>query len=324
MTTIPTAWQTPLGGKALTGMGTLSIIGRNSSGPALFAFDPDDFNMTNVADAQPLIYYDLTGENCVNTVAGAIGPICDNQNIGGYYSSTTPYHMSSHTSGVLFAEGTKSVIVFGEYGSGASCYGVGNSTGFAGGEARTTDVPNAEILQWMNDNETDSYPCGDGTATRAYIEGTQHQCCYDPKKSSPGSHAYPYILYAWAYDADDLVRVKEGGRIVDDPSPNLVTEIVESGATLRPGISPTSTDTYKPYHIKPYAMWEVPQQYNRSALYQFSGSVAYDESSKIMYFPMTNSVDANKPIISAYRLNIDSNTTKYKFGSSIISAVTNE
>jgi hypothetical protein len=36
--------------------------------------------------------------------------------------------------------------------------------------------------------------------------------CYDPDISSKGTHAYLYTSYAWMYDANDLVSVRNGSK----------------------------------------------------------------------------------------------------------------
>lgn len=303
MTTIPSNWQVALGGKVLTGMGNLSVLGRTSSGPALFSFDPNDFGMSTPAPASALLYYNLTSSNCVNTGTDAGGDVCDNQNIGSYYTSTTLYKAGSHLSGVVFPSGSKSVIITGKYGTGTSCYGYGNTNGTAGGGPRTTNVPKTEMVSWMNTNGATDYPCGTGSIPSTYLEGNSHQCCYDPSNANPGAHAFPYVPYAWAYDADDLARVKSGGRIVDNPSPNLVTAIIENGVILRPGVSPASTETYKPWHIKPYASWTIPSPFTQEGYSISSGASAYDETIKTLYVAQVEA-DDSWPIINAYRVDL--------------------
>ena len=131
------------------------------------------------------------------------------------------------------------------------------------------------------------------------MTNTANPCCYDPLNSSKGSHAYPYADYVWAYDATDLARVKTGGKIVDNPSPNLVD-----------GVSPTSTETYKPWHIKPYAYWEIKYPITDSSRGSVaSGASAYDESTKTLYLVQTMA-DYNGspwkmyPVVHAFKVNV--------------------
>jgi hypothetical protein len=65
-------------------------------------------------------------------------------------------------------------------------------------------------------------PCyGDGVATQPPGPGQ----CYDPVNGDKGTHAYPYRYWVWAYDASELVAVKNGQR--------------------------------NPWDIVPYAMWAL-------------------------------------------------------------------
>src|SRR5213080_2377979 len=70
----------------------------------------------------------------------------------------------------------KGVLFDGTQGTGKFCYGEG------------TDDPSL-----------DGKPTPDGSIY-----------CYDPDDSSKGTHGYPYVAKVWAYDANDLVRVRHG------------------------------------------------------------------------------------------------------------------
>jgi hypothetical protein len=115
---IPAAWKAALGGPALTGDCCLGVVSRTSYGPAAFAFDPA--NLTPTA-AQPLVYYDSTHPTLgdwINT-----GP-------------PNPYFNSSTTvTGIVFPEGSSSILFFGTQGLGPACYG----TGGTGAEADCQD-----------------------------------------------------------------------------------------------------------------------------------------------------------------------------------------
>jgi hypothetical protein len=62
-----------------------------------------------------------------------------------------------------------------------------------------------------------------GTGKACYGTGGVQGDCYDPATSDHGTHAYPYVYYAWAYDANDLLAVKNGQR--------------------------------QPWDVRPYALW---------------------------------------------------------------------
>lgn len=256
MTAIPKNWQPALGGQVLTGMSALSILGRTSSGPAAFSFDPSDLGELP-APANALLYYPLT-----------------HQTIGTYYSSRTIYNKGSRHAGVVFPPGGRTILYTGTQGLGEACYGPG------------TDIA-AE-----HGNRFDSPP-PQNTCNRKPMDNTTDPCCYDPVNSSKGAHAYPYSDYAWAYDAADLARVKNRGRIVDDPSPNLAD-----------GISLSSSETYKPWHIKPYSHWKIQFPTPQQGYSVTSGASCYDEANQILYWVQVMADNKQWPLIHAFWVNL--------------------
>ena len=110
MAHIPQLWQAMFGGmKALTGWcyGP-SIIDRTSYGPAVSAFNPDDLGVLNPAPAIPLLYYDS-----------------DHMTLGAWSSTkaNAVYGMTTEIHGVVFLDGTRSVLFVGRHGLGNPCYG---------------------------------------------------------------------------------------------------------------------------------------------------------------------------------------------------------
>lgn len=102
---IPEAWQAALGGPALTGNCCIPIISRTSYGPALFSFDPDDVGRKDQVPANPLLYYPSDR------------PLAA-------WNATSPYfNGTTEITGIVFPEGTQSVLFFGKHGLGAFCYG---------------------------------------------------------------------------------------------------------------------------------------------------------------------------------------------------------
>lgn len=106
---VPPEWQSRLGGPALTGNCCLSIISRTSYGPAAFAFDPE-----NIGNAQALVWYD--GDHQTVGVYGASG-------VHPVFNGTT------RITGIVFPEGTASVLFVGMTGVGNYCYGEGAQCG---------------------------------------------------------------------------------------------------------------------------------------------------------------------------------------------------
>ena len=86
--------------------------------------------------------------------------------------------------GVVFPEGTRSVLFFGRHG------GFGASPGLPGGGG---------------------FCYGFGTADPALVgtfpPGEADHYRYDPEDGSKGVHGYPYRYYVWAHDANDLAAV---------------------------------------------------------------------------------------------------------------------
>lgn len=261
MTPVPLAWRERLGGKALTGMSCISILSRTSAGPAAFSFDPEQLNANSPAPAIGLLYYDAL-----------------HQTIGTYQSSGTLYNNGSYQTGIVFPTGTRSIIYTGRQGLGPACYGPGTNIESESGNMASSPPPN-------------------NTCMGVVMTDLNHPCCYDPMNLNKGAHAYPYSMYAWAYDAEDFARVKAGGRIVDNPTPNLVDSV-----------SPTSVETYKPWHIKPYAHWPITLPYKDNSSTLLRGASAYDENSKILYLVQTNADISPSykdfPIIHAFKINI--------------------
>jgi len=174
--------------------------------------------------------------------------------LGGWDASGGLHNMGSFQRGVIFPTGTRSIIFTGRHSLGTACYGQG---------------------------------------TNIIEEASQDGYCYDPLDQTKGTHGYPYAMYAWVYDANDLARVKARRRIVNDPSDNLVD-----------GVAKTSTEKYKPWHIKPYTYWEIKLPFvdNKSGA---TGASAYDEQSKRLYL-VQYAADTDWPIIHAFQIKIDS------------------
>ncbi len=210
-TLVPPEWQEPLGTKVVAGNAPWSIISRNSAGPGLHTVDADALigkpSSDTTLPSTPLAYYPCPDGNtaeqtkCHQTLGawdsnlpdqtwnGVPVPsvtVTDPQNRSGLPVGnggpvwTIPYNDSAmRVAGVLFADGTRSVLFFGKKGLGPYCYGPG------------TDDP---LLTGT--------PSGDGV----------DPWCYDPESSNKGDHAYPYSYFVWAYDVNDYVAAKQGAK----------------------------------------------------------------------------------------------------------------
>ena len=116
MTLIPPEWRASFGGPALTGHGGAAIDSLQSAGPAASVFDPEKIGTVNPVPATPVVGYPLA-----NSLAGKGGA----QTGGG----NAWWGSSSQVRGVVFPDGTRSVLFFGRHGSGAYCYGTGGTSG---------------------------------------------------------------------------------------------------------------------------------------------------------------------------------------------------
>jgi len=104
MAAVPADLRDELGARYVTGQAALCIIGRTSSGPALFGFDPADLGATP-ASVKPFVYYPL-------------------KNPLGAIDARNPYfNGNTEIKAVIFVPGTRTVLFFGDHGTGDVGYG---------------------------------------------------------------------------------------------------------------------------------------------------------------------------------------------------------
>jgi hypothetical protein len=102
-----------------------------------------------------------------------------------------------------------------------------------------------------------------GLGNYCYGTGGTSGDCYDPDNNSKGVHSYPYRSQVWAYDANDLVAVKNGSK---------------------------ASNT-----VQPYAVWEL-----NSAFDTIQG-VGYDSATQTLYVSQVMG-DGTQPLIRVYRV----------------------
>ena len=94
--------------------------------------------------------------------------------------------------------------------------------------------------------------------------------CYDPANASKGGHAYPYVDQVWAYDADDLLKVKQG---------------------LEPE-----------YAVKPYSVWTLNLPFNATNSQNTVSGAAYDPSTNRIFIT-EDCVDSGcDPVIAVLKI----------------------
>jgi hypothetical protein len=158
--------------------------------------------------------------------------------LGDWGNSTTVnlyFNMATGVTGIVFPAGTRSVLFFGRQGTGVPCYGCGGSTN----------------------------PGGD----------CANEWCYDPAGSSKGCHAYPYKPWVWAYDANDLLSVKNGQK--------------------------------NPWDIRPYAVWALDLPDTGGNDLQ---GVAYDPATRRLYVSQSYG-DGASPLIHVFSISTGGDTT---------------
>jgi hypothetical protein len=163
-----------------------------------------------------------------------VGYPLEHPTIGGYDSNGQLFNGATSVAGVVFPSGTRSVLFIGRQSSNF-CYGEGT---------------------------------GDSRLDRQPVPGENGVIyCYDPTSPYKGTHGYPYKPFVWAYDANDLVAVRNG--------------------------------TKQPWEITPYAAWTFDMPFESSA--RQIGGVAYDAASRRLYLSGTFE-DGEAPLIHVFEI----------------------
>lgn len=108
-------------------------------------------------------------------------------------ASGTLFNGATQMGGAVFVPGTRSVLFFQRMGTGPYCYGDGTGDPALAG----TTAPDGSTY------------------------------CYDPAGSAKGTHSYPYVKIALAYDANDLIAVKQGLKQPWEPVPYATWTLTE-------------------------------------------------------------------------------------------------
>jgi len=108
MATVPPEWRTALGGPAVTGQCCISIIGRTSFGPGLFAWNPADLGRRDPLPTTPLLYYTQ-----------------EHPTLGPWEGANDVFGGTTEVAGVAIIDGTRTVLFAGRNGMGTFCYGEG-------------------------------------------------------------------------------------------------------------------------------------------------------------------------------------------------------
>jgi hypothetical protein len=147
------------------------------------------------------------------------------------------FNCTTSMGGVVFPRGSSSVLFFGSHGTGRHCYG------------NTTPDPARHLTP-------------DPTAPGDSL-------CYDPARGGKGPHGYPYVHMIWAYNARDLVAVKNGQR--------------------------------EPWQVVPYATWSFETPFSIPA--HVVTGVAYDPAQQRIFLSMGEQ-DAPRPLIHVFDIQV--------------------
>lgn len=154
--------------------------------------------------------------------------------LGSYGAPGPMFSGATRMGGVAFPAGTRSVLFVGRHGT-TYCYGEGTTN-----------------------------PALD----RQPVPGqTGVIYCYDPTDSNKGTHGYPYKHMAWAYDAVDLLAVKQGLK--------------------------------NPWDIVPYATWTLPEVTGGNGTASIRG-VTYDPATRRLY--LTQDLGGRTPEVHVYEI----------------------
>lgn len=172
--------------------------------------------------------------------------------LGGFRDTSLINNMVSQSTGIVFPAGSDTILFFGRHGLGMtglgdSCYGSG-----------TTDITLHETL------DSNGVPF-----------------CYDPPNLTKGGHAYPYVYRVWAFDANDLMKVKN------------------KDLNFKTG------EPYKPWDIIPYAYWNL--NFPHSSDWALIQGAAYDPVKQRIYISQYGKKYPGSdpmPIIQVYDLEL--------------------
>lgn len=110
LASVPSEWQSTLGGPAMTGQCCIPIVQRTSLGPAAFSFNPSSIAPQTVVPANPLLYYPY-----------------EHPTLGQWESSNSTYGAATAMGGAVIVAGTRTALFIGRNGTGPFCYGQGTS-----------------------------------------------------------------------------------------------------------------------------------------------------------------------------------------------------
>jgi len=324
MTKVPSYYRAQIGFPMLTGRTGGPIVSRSSYGPTLWGFDPSSFNFDTPAPAKMFIGYPDA-----------------HQTLGGY--SDTPsvmFNRSSGVKGVIWPEGTNSIMFFGSIGLGIkfddegvpvinnapACEGPGTSSR---SEAKT----NFELLNM----KVNSWTCGYQVLDSNNISNGD-SCCFDPINPDYAAHHNKFVIgdggSCYGPGTKTVEEARTNGWLKEhSPSSYTCGGLTMSGEDIAQGsgccfVGTLSTDKGGTAYPSIYRVW----QYDANDIIEVKNGtkkawelipkiwtfdlpfvnpersrgllgVAFDEDRKLVYIAQPFS-DGNYPLIHVFKLDL--------------------
>jgi Big-like domain-containing protein len=109
-----------------------------------------------------------------------------------------------------------------------------------------------------------------GTGPFCYDDGPAAPLCTDPVWPYKGAHAFPYVYFVWAYDANDLAKVKSG--------------------------------LLNPWDVVPYAGWSLTLPFSGDAMQRIEGAT-YDPATNRIYVTQAHG-DGDRPLVHVFSVHL--------------------
>lgn len=256
MALVPAAWRAPLGGTILSEQSGIPIPSRTTFGQSAVVWDPASFGPST--PATPLMYFTtdhpISGSTANSSGYDAVSRVWNGSTeIRGVvfpegYRSVLYFGRQGLT--YCYGQGVNldpsipgSQVVESNGGSGANASTDSTGRVVSLPNVRTNALPGDWV--WLKDQTSPnidgkhpgasyvtSYansgaPNATVTVAAGFPPGLANQRfnagsldCFDPfDVGSKGNHGYPYVTQVWAYDAADLLAVKNGQKQPWDPRP---------------------------------------------------------------------------------------------------------
>jgi hypothetical protein len=245
-------------------------------------------------------YYDANGTQSgshfvrpldLSLTGQVVGPVAVGNDVhftGGYMATIPPAWQAAFGGPALTGNCCKSIISVHSWGPAVSVFDPSNVN--SGNSVPATDLVYYNSEHQLGPGETTQnplfnlttrvdgvvFPAGSGSVLFFGHHGIGPYCygdgaeCGDPTDSSKGTHAYPYVYQVWAYDANELLAVKNGIK--------------------------------QPYDVRPYDVWTFNVPFESDNEHD-TGGVAYDPATGRIFFVQSKFGSDRLPLIHVFQVN---------------------